>query len=272
MKYLLLVFVLLVPQPVKATNYPLSPESKQFIVNSAIVGGLVGGGFGVLVAYDAYQNQKISKRATAWEKIKSFPWHYVILPALVGAAGAGFVASFFTTEEYLKSAEQELVILENDRLLNVAMRTGDAAELRQGSLKQPFPSLAAYERLEALLRKIEKAQKYLFTVIKSSSSTLASIAQAALDRLKAMEQKIIDALGKLKDSQYFKELAIRTEIDYKNQMIEAARRTAAAAESQARAAHKAADAAWYNLHAHHIHHTRPVYVAPPSVHVHVKNN
>lgn len=271
MKYIVLGLSLLLPASgIQANNYSLSPESKQFIVNSAVAGGLVGGGLGALIAYDKYQNQKISKHATTWDKIKSFPWHYVILPALAGAAGAGFVASFFTTEEYLKSAEQELMVLENDRLLNVAMRAGDAAELRQGSLKQPFPSLAAYGKLEALLRKIEKAKEYLFTVVKSSSSSLASIAQAALDRLKAMEQKIIDAMSKLKDSQYFKELTTRAEIDYKNQMIETARRMAAAAESQARAAHKAADATWYNLHAHHIHDTRPAYVTPPPIHVHVK--
>lgn len=252
------------PQYTAANNYPLSPESKQFIVNSALAGGIVGGGLGLIAAFQEQSHQKHAKHATAWEKIKSFPWHYVILPALAGAAGAGFVASFFTTEEYLKSAEQELALLENDRMVTMAMQTDDAAELRRVTYLKNFPSLSAYERLEALLAKIGNAKDYLMTVIKSGTSGLASIARAALERLNAMEQKIINAMAKLKDSQYFKELATRTEIDYKNQMMQAAQRTAAAAESQARAAQQAAHAAWHQAH------RAPHYVQPPHVIVHVK--
>lgn len=262
----LLVFAFIVPHVAKANSYPLSSESKQFIVNSAIAGGIVGGGLGLIAAFEKQSEQKHSKHATTWDKIKSFPWHYVILPALAGAAGAGFVASFFTSEEYLQSAEKELIALENDRLLNVAMRTDDANEFRRVNSKMPFPSLSAYDRLESLLGKINQAKEYLITVIKSGTSGLASIAQAALNRLNVMEQKIIDAMGKLKDSQYFKELAIRTEIDYKNQMLENARRTTAAMQAQARVSQSVAHAAWY--HAHHIH--APVYVAPPAVNIYVK--
>ena len=264
-KYLL-VFAFVIPNIANATNYPLSPESKQFIVNSAIAGGIVGGGIGLIAAFDKQSEQKHSKHATTWEKIKSFPWHYVILPALAGAVGAGFIASFHTNEEYLKSAEQELVTLENDRVLNVAMNSADATDLRRSTFAAKFPSLSAYERLEALLSKIQKAKDYLFTVIKSGTTGLASIAQAALNRLNAMEQRICDAMSKLKDSQYFKELAIRTEIDYKNQLLEASRRAAAAAEAQAHAAQSTAHAAWHSVH----HHSQPIYVAPPPVNVYVR--
>lgn len=253
------------PQYTAANNYPLSAESKQFIVNSALAGGIVGGGLGLIAAIEKQSHEKHAKHATTWEKIKSFPWHYVILPALAGAAGAGFVASFFTTEEYLKSAEKELALLENDRMVTMALQTADAAELRRVTYLKHFPSLSVYERLEALLAKIGAAKDYLMTVIKSGTSGLATIARAALERLNAMEQKIINAMVKLQDSQYFKELATRTEIDYKNHMMQAAQRTAAAAESQARAAQNAAHAAW-----HSAHHHAPHYVQPPQVNVYVK--
>lgn len=265
MKYIFLALVFLVPQQVGANNYSLSPESKQFIVNSALVGGVVGGGLGLIAACEHHSNQKYSKHATTWDKIKAFPWHYVILPALVGAAGAGFVASFFTTEEYLRSAEKELALLENDRMVNVVMRSDDVSELRRVTYLKHFPSLSAYERLESLRAKIVTAQDYLMTVIKSGTSSLAAIARAALERLNAMEQRIIDAMAKIKDAQYFKELATRTEIDYKNHMVEAARRAAAATESQARSAREMAHAAWHNAR------YAPVYVAPAPVNIRIKN-
>lgn len=260
MKYIFLMLVLLMPHSaVNATNYPLSPESKQFITNWALAGGIAGGGIGALIAYDKYQEQKISKHACPWDKIKAFPWQYVILPALAGAAGAGFIASFFTTEEYLKSAEKELAMLENNAFLDKAMHTNDAAQLKRMAYNSRYPTLTTYERLEALLAKIKQAQEYLFTVIKSGSSSLGSIAQAALERLKVMEQRISNWMGKLKDSEYFKELDFRTE-------LENAHRATAMAEARARAAE---NAAWRAMHSH-AHHARPVYVAPPAVNVYVK--
>jgi hypothetical protein len=263
----LLLISCAVPQYTTANNYPLSSESKQFIVNSALAGGIVGGGLGLIAAFEKQSNEKHAKHATTWQKIKSFPWHYVILPAMAGAAGAGLVASFFTTEEYLKSAEQELAALDNNVLLDKALRTNDAQELKKMAFNSQYPSLTTYDRLEVLLARIQKAKEYLFTVIKSGTSPLVSIAQAALERLKAMEQRITDWLIKLKDSsQYFHELKARTEIDFKNQMVQAAQRTAAAAESQARAAQQAAHAAWHQAH----HAPAPVYVAPPPVNVYVK--
>ena len=265
-KYLL-VFAFVIPNIANATNYPLSSESKQFIVNSAIVGGVIGGGLGLIAAFEKQSEQKHSKDATAWEKIKSFPWHYVILPALAGAAGAGFIASFHTSEEYLKSAEQELVTLENDSFLNFAMQTDDASELRRVNSKMMFPSLSAYDRLESFLAKIKNIKEYLFTVIKSGTTGLSSIAQGALNRLNAIEDRINNAMINIKDSSdYLKELALRAEFNFKNQMLEAARRTAAAAERQASAAQSAAHAAWHSAY----HHPHPVYVAPPPVNVYVR--
>lgn len=262
MKYILLACTLLVPHAFSAHHYPLCPESKQFIVNSAIAGGIVGGGIGLIAAFDKQSHEKHSKHASTWDKIKAFPWHYVILPAVAGAAGAAFVASFFTTEEYLKSAEQELALLENNVLLDKAMHTDDAAQLKKLAYASQYPTLTTYERLEALLQKITKAKEYLFTVIKSGTSPLISIAQAALERLKAMEQRIINWMITLKDKNYLDELKIRSDIDFKNQMADAAYRSARAAEAQAKAAQSAAHAAW--------HHAHPVYVAPPAVNVYLK--
>lgn len=266
-KKIFLALILLVPNSlVRANEYPLSAESKQFIITSAAAGAILAGGIGLIAALEKQDQQKHSKHKSTWEKITSFPWHYVILPALAGAATAGFVASFFTAEEYLKSGQKELALLETDRMVTVAMESGDASDLRRITSFKSFPSLSAYERLEVLLTKIAQAKDYMVTVIKSGTTGLSSIARALLDRLNAIEKKIIDAMAKLKDSQYFKELAIRTEIDYKNHLLETARRAAAAAEAQARAAQSAAHAAWHTAH----HHTHPVYVAPPPVYVHVK--
>lgn len=254
-----------IPQNTNAHNYPLCLESKQFIINSAIAGGIVGGGLGLIAAFEKQNHEKHAKHATTWEKIKSFPWHYVILPALVGAAGAGFIASFFTAEQYLASAEEELAALENNVLVDRALRTDDANELKKLAYNSKLPTLTTCERLELLLAKIKQAKEYLFTVIKSGTSGLASIAQAALERLNAMEQKIIDWISTLKqDSEYHKDLAI----DLKNQIEQNTRRMAAAAESQARAAQSAAHAAWHS--AHHIHNPHPVYVAPPPVNVYIR--
>lgn len=267
MNRLFLVVTLLVPQSsARGNDYPLSTESKQFVAGWAVAGAVVAGGIGLVAALDKQSTQKQTKHKSTWEKITSFPWHYVILPALVGAAGAGYVASCFTTEAYLKSAEQELALIENDRMVKAALETDNPAELTKVTYLKTFPSLSAVERLEALLKKIEQARDYLMSVIKSGSAALKSIAEAALTRLNAIEQRIINAIVKLKNASYFKELAIRTEIDYKNQVIQSAQRTAAAAEAQARAAQSAAHAAWHTAH----HHSHPVYVAPPPVHVYVK--
>lgn len=260
MKKILLTLALLIPNTViHANKYPLCPESKQFIMNSAIAGGLLAGGIGLLAAFDKQSKEYHNKNKTTWEKIKTFPWHYVILPALAGAAGAGFIASFFTTEEYLKSAEKELATLESNLLLDTAMTTDDAAQLKRLAFQSHYPTLKTYEKLESLLAQINRAKEYLFTVIKSGSSTLASIAQAGLERLKEMEQKIIEWMSKLKDAQYFKELNAWADAQFKQKMLEAAQRTARAAESHARASQSAAHAAWHNVY----HHVQPVYVAPP---------
>lgn len=261
MKYILLAASLLIPQAITATNYPLSPESKQFITNWALVGGIIGAGIGIVATDDI---EKVESK----KKNKLSPWARVgaiLVSASLGALTAGFIASFFTTEEYLKSGQKELAMLENNALLDKAMHTNDATQLKRMAYNSRYPTLTTYERLEALLAKIKQAQEYLFTVIKSGSSSLGSIAQAALERLKVMEQRIIDWMSKLKDNQYLNEFRMRADDEYKKQMVEANYRIAAAAEAQARAAQSAAHAAW-----HQVHHARPVYVAPPAVNVYVK--
>ena len=162
--------------------------------------------------------------------------------------------------------QEIFALIENDCMVKAALETDNPAELTKVTYLKRFPSLSAVERLEAILTKIDQARDYLMSVIKSGGATLRSIAEAAIARLNAIEQRIINAIAKLKDASYFKELAIRTEIDYKNQVIQSAQRTAAAAEAQARAAQSAAHAAWHSAH----HHTHPVYVAPPPVHVYVR--
>src|SRR5262249_49184679 len=93
--FAVLSIALLVPNSL-LYSFPsnLSPESKQFILTSAISGGIIGGGLGLIAAF-LNQSNSTKQPKTLWGKIKAFPWSYVVIPTLAGAAGAGFASTFF---------------------------------------------------------------------------------------------------------------------------------------------------------------------------------
>ena len=122
------------------------------------MGGIAGGTLGLFAGLHKYDHEHdASKKASIWKKIKSCPWSYVVIPAVIGAALGGSISYFFTPEQYLNKAENELNILESGI----------------GS----FTS-------------ISQIKDYFNTVIKSGIKPLVAIAEQGLARVEAIEQKI----------------------------------------------------------------------------------
>ena len=98
---LFVILSLIMPHAqIKAGELPLSYESKKFIAIAAVLGGALAGGIGFAIGCDEQAQNKALANAVFWDKIKSFPWSYVIFPTLIGALVSGGISSFFTTEAW----------------------------------------------------------------------------------------------------------------------------------------------------------------------------
>lgn len=248
-RFLSALFVISLLMPSKATyahDYPLSPESKEFIAIAAAIGGGICGGIGLAVALDEVSQQKPNPNATFWDKIKAFPWAKVLVPAAIGAAITGGCSYFFTSEKYLSSAQDTIDALESDRLFRAALKD-DASmyDMKKWSFASRWPTIATYQKLDDLYFQLCRAKSYLLTVIKSGISPLASIASETIKKLEDYETRIIENLRRIKcNSSYLYEIVERNKAIAFEQMIQQQRRIA--------------DAAWYQLH-------KPRPITPPVV-------
>ncbi len=239
----LLSLSLLIPQGlVHASHYPLSYESQQSVKNASLIGGLVGGALGLAAGCYKQSQDPATQNKTMWEKIKSFPWHYAIIPAVIGAVGSGLISYYYVPEKYLESAEKQLNSIEHDVIFNTAIGSNEVSDLKKLAFDSQYPTLKSYGQVESLLSKIRSIKDYLITVINSGINPLVNIAQAALAKIKSAEEKLISMMIKLKtDGSYHQELVTRNTINHMQEVAFQQGRMAAAAESQARAA-------WHSAH------------------------
>ncbi|CAN5217026.1 hypothetical protein BH09DEP1_BH09DEP1_4080 [soil metagenome] len=84
------------------------------VPKTAIIGGILGAGMGLI----AHLWKQSSNKKTVWQNIKSCPWHYLAIPGVIGAAGAGYAASFFSSEAYYDSGIRDAIKLSDDVVLN----------------------------------------------------------------------------------------------------------------------------------------------------------
>jgi hypothetical protein len=241
------------PHPrVKAGELPLSYESKKFIAIAAVLGGALAGGIGFAIGCDEQAQNKALANAVFWDKIKSFPWSYVILPTLIGALVSGGISSFFTTEAYLDSAQKELAELEHDALFINAIQGATPEELTRFSFNNKFPAVRTYEKMDSLHYSLNQVIKYLKTVVYSGIKPLENIARAILERLENYQSKLIDSMIALKNNaHYLRELVACHQLETLEQL-------AFAQQQAALAQQRAADAAWRN--AMHYRPTIPVVI------------
>ncbi len=212
--FLIFVVSLLLPNSiVHAQDYQLSPESKKFIAASAVAGAVAGGSFGFLIGLDEYNRQSKKNDSTLWEEIKAFPWKCVAIPALLGAVLGGGISYFFTAESYLGSAENDLIMLENNSVLKTAMYADNSDEIKKHFFFSKFPTIRVHDRLRSLYSTVSQIKEYFIRVIQSGIKPLVAIAEHGLVRLERIEQKIVDWMARIKDDpKYLNELHLQSVI------------------------------------------------------------
>lgn len=206
-----LLGLLLCSPTIYAHQYPLSLQSKEFIGTCALIGALAGGFLGMLIAQDVRSHKQLPEDASTWERIKAYPWKCVLIPAAIGAGLTGLIASRFTTEKYLESAENELGSVEVNMLFKNAVCDDVSTQgLKKWSFESRWPTIATYEKLNFLYERICNAKSYAMSVIKSQISPLSSIASDIIKTIEEYESKIVDRIRSIRcDSAYLQEVIDR---------------------------------------------------------------
>lgn len=181
MKHIVLALALLVPNcTILAASHTLADQVNRDLINSAIKGGLVGAGLGLAVGLIKQYNTN-TKNKTTWEKIKSFPWHYVLVSALVGSMGAVYY-SYPTNQTYLTIIDNEISDIENDPFVRIILNKNNSihdsyydnySELSLKSLEKleklkklfdsPEQLIKIDLKIKSLLERISNAREYLYS-------------------------------------------------------------------------------------------------------------
>lgn len=230
----LALFFLIPHHPLEA--YPLSQQSQKFVRITAAIGCFMGAFIGGTVAAERYEKDILNvPHASAWQKIKTFPWLAVFVPAVVGATIGGLIGTCFTPESYLTSAENELHILENDAIFKDAIAENIPTScLKKWFFFSKYPTVSVAEKLSDFSRSLKTAHGYCMTVVKSGIEPLQEIAQASLARIILLQQSILQRLDNIQNSSaYWAEYATKEEIKHLQEIAYHQRRLADVAWHQA---------------------------------------
>lgn len=209
-----LFFSLVTPQA-QAFRYPLSHESKHFVVMIAAIGGTLGAALGSALYADAQKNN--TGKSDWWTKIKDVS-SYIVLPTIAGAALFGGVSYFFTAENTLNWAQKNLIGIEHDSSFNAAMVTNNLNVIKAENFKDKFPTMKTFNKLEKIYDSLSNIKENLINVVKSGISPIASIADKLVDKINHYQMVLRALLIRLKNDPSFVQEQL---IKMQNKLVEA---------------------------------------------------
>lgn len=158
---------------------------------------IAGGVLGVSLGMAAHLYKNYSKTKSLWQNIKSCPWYYLVVPGAISAAGAGYIASFYTPKAYYKSAWQELDQLCEDINLNIPKQKTYEDGLQVAMMASPCSNTCPttfgsfQDRLKKIAGHFDVVRQHSDDPILPAFASLGML--RLLDVAQIMQEKITDS-------------------------------------------------------------------------------